>query len=235
MEPNNDDFAVTEPAQRSTLSVSMHGERLSRAGKAVDMTQNACRSFRRRFANTPCCACCCPCCDKDDGTPSCTPSCKPFCARFTDSVHDQLSATYDEWAGASAWHEAILLAVGVAVIALLQVIFVETVPSDVRLDSPQPLRRFLSSVFLFNDLMFILLVLAIWRHLVPNVHTRRAVRFSLHLYVMAAARTRQSGRLALPHLPVQARVRRCDPTHAKCVHPNVRAWPMCGRRNTHTA
>ena len=96
-------------------------------------------------------------------------------------MHDQLSATYDEWAGASAWHEAGLLAAGVAVIALLQVVFVETVPGEVHLVDPPALRRYLSSIFLFNDLLFILLVLAIWRHLVPNVHTRRAVRFSLHL------------------------------------------------------
>jgi len=178
---NSADFMGNGADMPQSLSSTPMRPRSSRSAKAADATQDCYRRFKRRFANTPCCACCCPCCDKDDGTPSCLPFCKPICARFTDSVHDQLSAVYDEWAGASAWHEAGLLAIGTSIIALLQVIFVETVPSSVRLENAPPLRRYLAGVFFFNDMMFFLLVLAIWRHLVPNVHTRRAVRFSSHL------------------------------------------------------
>ncbi len=175
------DFIGHETALPASSTVSPLQTRDGRVAKAMGATHDAYRLFKRRFANTPCCAFCCPCCDIDDGTPSCMPWCKPFCSRFTDSVHDQLSAVYDEWAGSSTWHEAALLAIGVAVIALLQVIFVETIPSSVMLEDASPLRRYLAGVFAFNDVMFVLLVLATWRHLVPNVHTRRAVRFSLHL------------------------------------------------------
>ena len=174
-----------EPRRRSTVSSSSVGAQVSlapatdsaEAGLSPDCSSR-CAAGAQLWRR--CVAVGCAACDADDGTPVCAPGCRPCCAASTEALHGSLERMY-AWAGQTAAHEGALLAAALVLLVLTQVLVVETLPHDVQLQAPSALRRSLATLFFFTDAMFFILVVAIARHLVPNVHTRLAVRYAAHL------------------------------------------------------
>ena len=117
-------------------------------------------------------------CSPHDGTPNACPRLQPCCEEWTTRGHAAIVRA-EEWYTA---YEGSLLFVELLIIAALQVVSIEAGRNlDLDYATPEPLRRLAAAVFGGMAFMMCMYVVAVWAHLAPNPHTRRAARLATRL------------------------------------------------------
>jgi hypothetical protein len=109
---------------------------------------------------------------------------QPACQRATNWLHG-LASRHDDWSQKSAAFVWLQFLLELLIFAAVQVIAMETTPvAELSAVRPDEVRRTFSALLGVAALAFHLYSRAVRGFLVPNVHTSRAIRLVLKLYVL---------------------------------------------------